>query len=95
MADVIHQATGTADAQLVTGAGKLSGFSVRESGAVAAVTSALLRDGTSTSGKPLVFVELAADTAQTVNFTHPIEFTNGLFLDRSTAGETEVVVYIV
>jgi hypothetical protein len=94
MADAAHAASGTADVQLVTGAGKLTGYSAHESGTVATATSLRLRDGTDATGTPLVFVELAADASSNVSFAHPIEFHRGLFLDRAATGESEITVYV-
>lgn len=93
MADAAAVATGTADAQISTGKGKLHGFSCRESAAVAAAATFILRDGTTAAGTALAYVELAANVSQTTNFSNPVEFTTGLFLDR-VAGETEVTAFI-
>lgn len=94
MADAIAVASGTADAQAFTGAGKLAGFSAHESGAVATATSLIIRDGTSVAGKALAYVELATNASETVAFPDPIEFQTGLFIDRAATGETAVTVYV-
>lgn len=94
MARPIQCPTGTGDVQLETGSGNVRGWSVHESGAVAAVASFILRDGTSTSGAILATVELAADTSHTIYFAGDgIDFQTGLFLDR-VSGETEGAVFV-
>ncbi len=93
MADAIAVATGTADVQISTGGGKLHGFSCRESAAAAAVATAILRDGTAATGIPLAYIELAANSSQTVVFPAPVEYQTGLFLDR-VAGETEITAFV-
>lgn len=93
MADAVAVATGTADAQVYTGSGKLHSLSCRESAAVAAAATIILRDGTSATGTALAYVELAADRSETIAFSEPVEFGTGLFLDR-VAGETEVTAHI-
>ena len=94
MADAIHTAGGAGDVQLLTGAGKLVGFSAHESAAVGTATSFTLRDGTSTAGKALAFAELLADGDKNISFAHPVEFTTGLFLDRAATGESEITVFL-
>lgn len=67
------------------------GFSVHET--AAAVATAVIRDGTSTSGVPVAYISLAAAGGQTQWFgPQGIVCTNGIFLDRVT-GTTEITVW--
>lgn len=95
MANYSNVAAGTGDAQVVTGKGRLLGFSARESAGTPAAASFILRDGTSASGTPIVFVNLAA--SETLNGDYGgingIEFANGLYLDR-VSGTTDLSVYL-
>ena len=93
MADPIAVAAGTGDVQVRAKAGRLHGYSARESATVPAAATFILRDGTSTAGEQLVVVEIAANASDTRSFDDPIEFGTGLFLDR-VAGETEVTVFV-
>ena len=93
MGNPISIATGTADAQVVTGSQKVTGLSARESGTVATAASFVLRAGTTATAPAVVFVELAGDASVNLNYTDPVKFANGIFLDR-VSGETEVTVYV-
>lgn len=93
MADAIAVASGTADSQMYTGSGEMHGFSCRESAAIAAAATFILRDGTSAAGTALAYVEVAANASETVSFAESVEFQTGLYLDR-VAGETEVTAYV-
>jgi hypothetical protein len=95
MAVPISVVTGVADAQLDTaGFGRLMGYSVMESATSAAVATLALRQGTTATGAPLAFIELAANGSSTVWFgPQGIQYSGGLFLDR-IAGECTVVVWV-
>ena len=93
--DVTEVASGTADAQALPATTdlRLIGFSTKEDAAVAAAAEFILRDGTSVAGKPLAFVRLAADEAESRWFgPEGLPCAAGLFVDR-TLGQTHVVVY--
>lgn len=92
MSHAIPAASGTAGTQITSGSGDLIGISCRESAGTPAAATLVIRDGTDASGKPLVFVNLAQSTAQTLQLP-PVHFTAGLYLDR-TSGTSEVVVHI-
>lgn len=91
MPRAVHVATGTADVQGVNVASTLVGFSVRESGTVAAVATVIIRNGTSTAGTPVAFIELAADKAET-HLLPSVDCPDGIFIDR-VLGETELTLY--
>lgn len=74
-------ATGTGDAQAVTGATELHGYSIRESSGTPAVATVILRDGTDATGTPLVFIELAANASETRRLPS-IDVSSGVFVDR-------------
>lgn len=84
-------ASGTADAQAVTGAATLVGCSVRETATVAAAAALVLRDGTAATDPARVFIELAANESKQLALPN-VEFTNGIFVDRES-GTTELVLY--
>jgi hypothetical protein len=86
-------AAGTGDAQITSsGFSRLFGYSITET--AAAVATAVIRNGTSTSGAPLAYIGLPASGAQTVWFgPQGIAAPLGIFLDRVT-GTTQVVVYV-
>ena len=94
MADAAHVASGATDVQIVTGSGKLCGFSAHESAAVATATSLKLRSGTDVNATPIVFCELPGDGSVNVAYANPIEFHGGLFLDRAATGESEITVFL-
>ncbi|WP_128803716.1 MULTISPECIES: hypothetical protein [unclassified Streptomyces] len=93
MARAIPVATGTADAQILTGSGTLLGFSCQESAGTPAAAAFVLRDGTDNTGVPLAFVQLAQGASQAAQLP-AVTFTDGLYLDR-TDGESEAVVYLL
>ena len=93
MASPIPIATGTADAQVSTGSQKVTGLSARESGTVATAASFILRAGTTATAPAIVFVELAGDASVNFNYTDPVKFADGIFLDR-VSGETQVTVFV-
>lgn len=70
------------------------GFSCREAAGTAAAASFVLRHGGSTGGKPLLYVNLAADESVR-DWYGPdgIECPQGVFVDRE-AGTAEIVVYV-
>lgn len=86
-------ATGTADAQGVTGAATLVGYSIRESAATAAVATVIIRNGTLATDPAVAIVELAANASTTAALPS-VDCSNGVFIDR-VAGETELVLYIL
>lgn len=92
MANHVNAPTGVADVLLHNGACKLSGFSCRESAAIAGDATFILRDGIDATGAPVAFVEVPANRSLFEALSSPIECKVGLFLDR-VAGETEVVAY--
>ena len=93
MARSVVVAAGTADVQAFTGGATVVGYSVREAAVTGAVASAVIRDGTSSAGEPRAFVELAADSAETVELP-VVYFSTGIFVDR-VAGNTEFVFYLL
>lgn len=94
MATAFTVASGTTDAQIVTGPGRLKGVACRESAGVAVAATMILRDGIDATGKLLVPIELGANSSAFVWMGDDyIEFTTGLFLDR-VAGESEVTVFV-
>lgn len=92
MARAVPLATGTADIQGVTGACTLVGFSVRETGGTASA-DVTLRDGNDTSGAIKAIVRLVANGSQAGSIP-PVDFTTGIFVDRSGTGSSELVLYI-
>lgn len=92
MAKAFAVASGTVDAQAVTGSCTLLGICVRENAATPAAAGVILRDGTSVAGPVMVPIKLAA--SGTVAGPLPaVEFTTGVFVDRET-GTTELVLYL-
>lgn len=94
MANYFAAGSDTADVAGPAGRGKLLGFSARESASSAAAASFIIRDGTSTAGPAIAFVELGPD--QSINgdwgAIGGIELATGIFIDR-TAGTTDITVY--
>lgn len=89
MSKAIPVALSGSDAQGYTGAGSLVGFTCRSTG----VQTVQLRDGTSAAGPLLAVAEFAA--AGTVVASLPsVDFTTGVFVDRTGAGTTELVLYL-
>lgn len=93
MANALAQASGTEDVQLLTGRQELTSFSCRETATVPAAASCILRDGTSTSGVPVIFIELVADGDRNIAYSESLEFENGIFLDR-VAGECSLTIHV-
>lgn len=93
MPKAIYVASGTADAQAVSGASTLAGWSVRESAASAAAASVTLRNGTNSASPAVALIELAADASQAVSVP-AVDCPDGVFVDR-VAGTTEVVLYVM
>lgn len=87
-------ASGSSDVTAHTGACKLMGFSIGESAAVAAATTVIIRDGTSTAGAVVAVIELEADKSETQFFGEGILMGTGVFVDRSVTGESQGAVYI-
>jgi len=68
----------TADKRIASGAGFLLGFKVIPS---AAAATALVRDGTSAEGVTLSAYSSIVGEGNLDNFSHPVPFTRGLFVD--------------
>lgn len=89
-------ASTTADSELVelnAARGQFCGWSLRESGAVAAVATVIFRAGESAADTDIVgIVELAANGSHTGGPPVPITIQDSLFLDV-VAGEVEGCVY--
>lgn len=82
-------ASGAGDLAITDRPGVLMGFSIRESAAVAAVATVIIRDGIDNTGKILAVVELAADKSETKWFGPTGKRVNtGIWVDR-VIGETE------
>ncbi|MGW0993527.1 hypothetical protein ACWD5V_09490 [Streptomyces sp. NPDC002523] len=92
MSRAIPLATGTADAQGLSGACTLVGFSARETGGTASA-DVTLRDGTDISGAIKAILRLPANGSQAASLP-PVDFTTGIFVDRSGTGSSELVLYI-
>lgn len=92
MARAVTLAASSSDAQAVTGATQLHGFSVRETGGTNPGTIQL-RDGTDATGQIKATIHLAANGHQT-STVPAVEFTTGIFVDRSGTGTTEIVLYV-
>jgi len=92
MSKAIALATSAADAQGVTGACTLVGFSARET-AGAATADIALRDGTDATGAIKGVIRLIANASQAAVLP-AVEFGTGIFVDRSGTGSSELVFYI-
>jgi hypothetical protein len=92
MARAIPLATGTGDVQASTGACTLVGFSARET-VGSASADVTLRDGTDTSGTVKAILRLAANGSQAAQIP-PVDFSTGVFVDRSGTGSSELVLYV-
>ncbi|MCI3277521.1 hypothetical protein [Streptomyces cylindrosporus] len=93
MARAIPLATGTADAQAVTGACTLVGFSARETGGTNSA-DVTFRDGTDASGAIKAIARLVANGSQAGPLP-PVDFATGIFIDRSGTGSSELVLYLL
>ena len=95
MANTKAVASGTADAAVLSGRGKLFGFSARENAGTPAAASFILRDGTDANGTPIGFYNIGPGKTLNGDFgaIGGLEFSTGLFLDR-VSGTTELVVYV-
>lgn len=92
MAKAIAVASGTADAQAVTGSCTLLGICVRENAGAPAAAGVILRDGTSTAGAVVVPIKLAAG-ATVAGPLPAVQFDTGIFVDRES-GTSELVLYV-
>ena len=95
-ADAWESPAGTADAPLVPArrGQRLVGFSCREAVAAAAAAAFVLRHGQSAGGRPLLYVNLAADESVRDWYgPQGINCPQGVYVDRES-GTTEVVVYV-
>jgi hypothetical protein len=81
-----------ADALAYTGPCQLAGFSIRETGATNPATI-VLRDGITVAGPIVVEDRALAGTARAQVLPN-IEFTTGIFVDRSETGTSELVLYL-
>ena len=93
MANYENSPNADGDIALVTGRGNLKGLSAKETSGSAAAKF-VLRDGTSTSGTPILYVNVSADATVNGDLVPPegIEFQTGLFLAR-LSGAVDVTVY--
>lgn len=90
MSRAVPVALSGADAQAFTGKGTLMGYTIRSTG----VQTVQLRDGTVATDPLLAVAEFAA--AGTVNAVLPaVDFNTGIFVDRTGAGTTELVLYLL
>ncbi len=78
-----------ADGQAIAGKASLEGWSVAETAAAAATV--IIRNGTSTSGTAVAYINLAASASQTINLDG-INCPNGIFVDVVT-GAVSVIIY--
>lgn len=92
MARAIPIATSATDGAAVTGPCTLVGFSARET-AGAASADVTLRDGTDATGAIKAVLRLVANGSQAGTLP-PVDFTAGIFIDRSGTGSSELVLYI-
>lgn len=94
MAFAVQLPTGAGDLQVYSGAGRLAGWSIRESAAAALPATVILRDGDDATDPILAVIELGADGSANFSFgDDTVEFRTGVFVDRA-AGETMGVIYI-
>ncbi len=93
MARAVALATGTADVQAITGACTLVGFAARETGG-AASADLTLRDGTTATDPIKGIIRLVANGSQSATLP-AVEFAAGVFVDRSGAGSSELVLYFL
>lgn len=93
MARAIAVASGTADAQAITGSVTLVGVSVQESAGSPAAASLVLRDGTQASDPGRVLIKLAASESRVIALP-ALQFDAGVFVDR-VAGSSELVLYVI
>lgn len=93
MASGIPVASGTANAQAVTGPVTLAGLAVRETAGTAGTAAFVLRDGTTITDPIRYVVKLAANEARSVALP-ALTFNNGVFVHRES-GTTELVLYVL
>jgi hypothetical protein len=95
MAVSFSSASGTGDVQVTSSTpSRLMGWSAGESAGSPAVATAVIRDGTSTSGTPVAIINLAASGGQAVWLgPQGIVCSGGIFLDRVTGTSTFTVFY--
>lgn len=89
----IALASDTVGAQAMAGAATLTGYSVRESAASAAVATVILRHGTSAAAPAIAFIEIGANASQTATLP-AIDCPNGIFVDR-VAGTSEISIFVL
>jgi hypothetical protein len=80
------------DALAFTGPGTLAGFCLRETGATNPATIQI-RDGTTVAG-PVIASDRALAGTGRAQVLPAVEFSTGLFIDRSETGTSEVVLYL-
>lgn len=94
MANYVNSPNSDGDVQLVSGRCKLKGLSAKETSGTAGAKF-VLRDGTSTSGTAVLYVNIGSDG--TVNGdiipSSGIEFRTGIFLDR-LSGAVDVTAFV-
>lgn len=92
MSRAIFVTASAADGQGFTGPCTLVGYTVRETGTAAGVLQ--LRDGTTISDpvKATIAVAISSSLGQILP---SVDFTTGIFIDRTGTGVTELVLYVL
>ena len=93
MSIAINIASTSSDVQVVTGRCVVTGWNLRESAGTPAAAGAVLRNGTTTSDKPIARVNFAGDESAGESYAAGIVCEGGVFLDMES-GSVEGEVYI-